>query len=164
PRHRHPRPHERHRNRHTSTVGARRRRHPYRGLRAHDHAVVSAARLITRALACPRKRLAAAPPSVLGRGPAITERGHPGLPRLAAPFRSVVGPVRDAMRPGFHPTSFGASEKPKSGSREFLSRLTPRELEVLIEVGRGLSNGEIAAEMYLSEPTVKTHVSRILTS
>jgi DNA-binding NarL/FixJ family response regulator len=43
-----------------------------------------------------------------------------------------------------------------------LSELTPREREVLIQVARGRSNGEIAAEMYLSEATVKTHVSRIL--
>jgi DNA-binding NarL/FixJ family response regulator len=43
-----------------------------------------------------------------------------------------------------------------------LSELTPRELEVLIQVARGRTNSEIAADMYLSESTVKTHVSRIL--
>jgi DNA-binding NarL/FixJ family response regulator len=43
-----------------------------------------------------------------------------------------------------------------------LSELTPRELEVLTQVARGRSNSEIAAAMYLSEATVKTHVSRIL--
>ena len=43
-----------------------------------------------------------------------------------------------------------------------LAELTPRELEVLTHVARGRSNSEIAAEMYLSEATVKTHVSRIL--
>jgi DNA-binding NarL/FixJ family response regulator len=43
-----------------------------------------------------------------------------------------------------------------------LSELTPREQEVLTHVARGRSNAEIAAEMYLSEATVKTHVSRIL--
>jgi DNA-binding NarL/FixJ family response regulator len=40
--------------------------------------------------------------------------------------------------------------------------LTPRETEVLREVAHGLSNAEIAARMYLSEATVRTHVSNIL--
>jgi DNA-binding NarL/FixJ family response regulator len=42
-----------------------------------------------------------------------------------------------------------------------LSTLTPRELEVLRLVGRGLSNGELAERLTLSEATVKTHVARI---
>jgi DNA-binding NarL/FixJ family response regulator len=42
-------------------------------------------------------------------------------------------------------------------------RLTDRELEVLRLVARGLSNGELAAELHLSDATVKTHVSRVLT-
>jgi DNA-binding NarL/FixJ family response regulator len=44
-----------------------------------------------------------------------------------------------------------------------LSELTPRELEVLLMLARGLSNAELAAELTLSEATVKTHVTRILT-
>ena len=44
----------------------------------------------------------------------------------------------------------------------YLERLTPREKEILIELGNGLSNYEIAKKLYISENTVKKHVSSIL--
>ena len=43
-----------------------------------------------------------------------------------------------------------------------LGELTPRELEVLRLVARGRSNGEIAAELFVGEATVKMHVARVL--
>jgi DNA-binding NarL/FixJ family response regulator len=43
-----------------------------------------------------------------------------------------------------------------------LAELTPRELEVLTLIGRGLNNAELARQLVVSEKTVKTHVGRIL--
>jgi len=48
------------------------------------------------------------------------------------------------------------------GSPPQIAGLTDREREVLVQVAAGLSNGEIAARLYVSEATVKTHVGRIL--
>jgi DNA-binding NarL/FixJ family response regulator len=55
--------------------------------------------------------------------------------------------------------------RPPPGSRApvALSDLTERELEVLRLVATGLSNAEIAASLFVSEATVKTHVTHILT-
>jgi DNA-binding NarL/FixJ family response regulator len=48
-------------------------------------------------------------------------------------------------------------------AREQLGALGEREREVAVAVGQGRSNAEIAADLYMSLPTVKTHVSRIMT-
>jgi DNA-binding NarL/FixJ family response regulator len=61
--------------------------------------------------------------------------------RLAHRFAAAIAPV--AVPPG-------------------LDRLTPREREILLWLGKGLANAEIAAALTVSEETVKTHVSRIL--
>jgi DNA-binding NarL/FixJ family response regulator len=53
----------------------------------------------------------------------------------------------------------GATQRSAPAS---LEELTPRELEVFKLIARGMSNAEIAAELVVSETTVKTHVARVL--
>jgi len=48
-------------------------------------------------------------------------------------------------------------------ARDRVSELTERELEVLQEVARGLSNSEIGDRLFIGEATVKTHLTHILT-
>jgi DNA-binding NarL/FixJ family response regulator len=55
-----------------------------------------------------------------------------------------------------------AAAAPAAKTVPGLDELTPRELEVFKLVAKGLSNGEIAAELVIGETTVKTHVTRLL--
>lgn len=57
---------------------------------------------------------------------------------------------------------FAQSSSRPAPSRERLYGLTERELEVMTLIGRGLSNQEIAAALFIAQQTVKTHVSKIL--
>jgi DNA-binding NarL/FixJ family response regulator len=58
---------------------------------------------------------------------------------------------------------FAAGAQPPKPAPRGLEELTEREREVLALVARGLSNAELAELLYVSLPTIKTHVSRILT-
>jgi DNA-binding NarL/FixJ family response regulator len=58
--------------------------------------------------------------------------------------------------------TFASAPPLRTRRAERLDALTGRERDVLRLIGRGLSNAEIAAELYLGETTVKTHVSNVL--
>ncbi len=53
--------------------------------------------------------------------------------------------------------------RPAAGDATVLNDLTPRERDVLAEIGRGRNNAEIAERLVISPLTAKTHVSRIIT-
>jgi DNA-binding NarL/FixJ family response regulator len=57
---------------------------------------------------------------------------------------------------------FTAQRSAAQAAEDRLAVLTPREREVLVLVGQGLSNDEIGAELYLSPATARTHVSRAM--
>jgi DNA-binding NarL/FixJ family response regulator len=54
------------------------------------------------------------------------------------------------------------ARRPVAADEPALQELTAREREVLVLIAEGLANAEIAARLYLSEATVKTHVKRVL--
>jgi DNA-binding NarL/FixJ family response regulator len=61
-----------------------------------------------------------------------------------------------------HFAGLGASSR-QQAARERLQALTARESEVLLAVASGQSNADVGRELFMSEATVKTHVSRVLT-
>jgi DNA-binding NarL/FixJ family response regulator len=56
-----------------------------------------------------------------------------------------------------------AGDERRTTAEAALARVSKREREVAVEIGRGRSNAEIAEALFLSEATVKAHVSRLLT-
>jgi len=56
---------------------------------------------------------------------------------------------------------FARRPHPADASRA-LASLTERERDILLRLGRGMSNAEIAAELFLGEATIKTHVGNVL--
>ncbi|MFF2268361.1 response regulator [Cellulosimicrobium cellulans] len=100
--------------------------------------------------------------AAFARGPAPD-----GVPRPASTTRP--GGTADPAA-GPPPGTSGGSPAPAAGPNAAsgpaqdprLADLTPREVDVLAALGRGLSNQGIATDLYITEATAKTHVSRVL--
>jgi DNA-binding NarL/FixJ family response regulator len=92
-----------------------------------------------------------APPPELINAVRTVARGE----SLLAPTvtRALIGRFAEHLRP---------SAARASPERDRLKVLTPREYQVLLLIGAGLSNAEIATELVIGHETVKTYVSRIL--
>ena len=83
--------------------------------------------------------------------------------RAVASGDAVVAPsVTRRLLDTFLPHLPPAGSPADRGEPPELATLTSREREILTEVATGLSNAEIAAKLVLAEPTVKTHVGRVL--
>ncbi len=82
----------------------------------------------------------------------------------STPPDEVIEAVRAAARreARLHPRVAKRLMQEVSGDKPSLDALTTRELEVLKLIAQGLANREIAAHFVLSEKTIKTHVSNIL--
>ncbi|WP_416964030.1 response regulator [Streptomyces sp. Agncl-13] len=92
-----------------------------------------------------------APPAELVNGIRTVARGEALL--APAVTRHLIGHYAEHLRP---------AESSRPAREDVVRALTPRELEVLRQLAEGLSNAEIAAELYITPETVKTYVSRIL--
>ncbi|WP_460797511.1 response regulator [Nocardioides pacificus] len=96
------------------------------------------------------------PPAQIVAAITRVAQGEPIL--SASATRTLITRVRSEPGPDeADAVATGAAQRASSR----VAVLTDREREVAIAVGRGLSNAEIAKELYLSIPTVKAHVSRI---
>ena len=89
------------------------------------------------------------PPADIVRAVLAVAAGEPML--SPAITRRLIGHVTD-----------GVTHDRQRRAHEQLDRLTEREREVAVAVGLGKSNAEIGRELFMSVPTVKSHVSRVL--
>ncbi|MFJ7496089.1 response regulator [Streptomyces sp. NPDC097727] len=91
------------------------------------------------------------PPAELVNAIRTVARGEALL--APAVTRHLIGHFAEHLRP---------AESSRPDGKDVVRALTPRELEVLRQIAEGLSNAEIAAELFITPETVKTYVSRIL--
>jgi DNA-binding NarL/FixJ family response regulator len=79
--------------------------------------------------------------------------------QAAAAHQAVLDPVAQSAL--IQAASAGARAAPSSTPPGLPDELTPREAEVLSLIANGLSNGEIASTLFVSEATVKTHINHV---
>jgi DNA-binding NarL/FixJ family response regulator len=84
-----------------------------------------------------------------------------GAVRLVADGQAMLSPSVTRTLIDHYSADTAASRR--TAAENALRPLTDREREVATEVGRGRSNADIAAQLYMSEATVKAHVSHVLT-
>jgi DNA-binding NarL/FixJ family response regulator len=82
--------------------------------------------------------------------------------RSVAAGEAVLAPTTTKRLLDTYASQLGVSPGPTPTGKKALDALTERENEVFTEMSAGLTNKEIAARLYLSETTVKTHVVRVL--
>jgi DNA-binding NarL/FixJ family response regulator len=82
-----------------------------------------------------------------------------GLVRVAADGHTVLSPATTQRLI----TASADRDATRRKARAAIAHLTERELEVLALIGEGLSNAQIAGHLHLTEATVKSYVSRMLT-
>lgn len=82
--------------------------------------------------------------------------------RLAAAGEPILSPAITAQLISHVAAPPSPADDREVAAQARLAALTDREREVALAIGRGLSNAEISRSLYLSVPTVKAHVSRIL--
>ncbi|MFG2622984.1 response regulator [Streptomyces sp. NPDC048507] len=93
-----------------------------------------------------------APPAAMINGIRTVARGEALL--APAVTRHLIGHYAQHLQP---------ADSNRAGREDVVRALTPRELDVLCQLAEGLSNTEIAEELFIAPETVKTYVSRILT-
>jgi DNA-binding NarL/FixJ family response regulator len=82
--------------------------------------------------------------------------------RSVAAGEAVLAPTTTRRLLETHASQLGVSPGPTPAGQKAFDALTAREKEVFAEMAAGMTNKEIALQLYLSETTVKTHVVRIL--
>jgi len=97
-------------------------------------------------------------PADIRRALSLGARGY--IPKSAA-SRTVIAALQLVLSGGTYVPLLALEPGPAAGAAAGAGRLTLRQIDVLTRLGEGLSNKGIAAEMGLSEKTVKAHVGAI---